>query len=332
MIKRIILLAAALLFLGINVAYAGYGVHQNVEQSDICPVCHEHTPVGDVWQSHEVIEYSFCTTCHGISAAGADTDVVSGIYDNPTNANGTYAASLNSGGFEKLGGVTGNATTSTHSVDGTIFPTFGSSTGIAIALTCTSCHDPDGSSNYRILKDLINGKNVANYVESNETNFAASLSQDPNVYSTYVPNYTTPNYKTPADLEKGIAGWCAACHDNYKSINFEIDPRTGRKHYYYIDASGKKRYHHAVNVAIGQNPTGNTITDLPLAKVSAGTADNDVGNLVMCLTCHRVHGTDTTMSDQAQVEPTRTAASSGPGRSVLLRMNNRGVCQNCHKK
>lgn len=330
MIKRIqgvVTIAAFLFILSGGVAYAGYGVHATVDGSDICPVCHEHSPVGDVFQSHETIEYDFCTTCHGISAAGADTDVVNGVYDNPSGQNGTFGSVLNSGGFEKIGGVLGNATTSTHSVDGSPQPIFGSSTGNTISLSCTSCHDPDGSSNYRILKDLVNGKNVANYVTSNETGFSDSLSEDPNVYQNYDPNYTAPNYKTPTESARGIGGWCASCHDNYKSSNVEIDAK-GKKHFYYIGADGKKRYHHAINAPIGNNPTGNTTTDLPLEKNSAATPDNDPGNYVMCLTCHRVHGTDSTMTDNAKVGPAQGSPASG--QSTLLRLNNRGVCQNCH--
>ncbi len=326
MTKRIFLLAAIVFLLTANAAYAGYGVHSSVDNSDICPVCHEHNPIGETWQSHETMEFQFCTTCHGISAAGADTDVVSGVYDNPSGLNGTFGAALNSGGFEQLNG---NAVTSTHSSDGTTYPIFGSSTGNSVALSCTSCHDPDGSSNYRILKDTVNGKNVANYVSSNETGFDDSLSEDPNVNDNYDPNYTQPAYKTPADSARGIAGWCASCHDNYKSDTFEIDAK-GKKHLYYIGTDGKKHYHHAINVPIGNNPTGNTSTDLPLAKNSAATADDDPGNYVMCLTCHRAHGTDSTMTDKAKVEPAQSSASSGPGQSTLLRMNNRGVCQNCH--
>lgn len=326
-------MVATLIFVfSASATYAGYGVHSTVENSDTCPVCHNHKPIGDTFQSHEAIEYNFCTTCHGVSASGADTDIVSGIYDNPQELNGTFQATLNSGGFEKLGGISGNTTTSTHSVDGSIVSIFGNSTSNSIALTCTSCHDPDGSSNYRILKDTVNGKNVANFVKSNETGFEDSLSQDPNVYKNYSPNYTTPNYKTPSNANEGIAGWCAACHDNYMKNTFDIDPRNGKKHYFYIDPQGKKRFRHAVNVAISANPTGNTNTDLPLAKTSASIANNNGANMVMCLTCHRVHGTNTSMTDRAQVEPTRSSASSGPGGSALLRMDNRGVCQNCHKK
>ncbi len=332
MIKRILMLTVTFLFFSVSIAYAGYGVHNTLENSDTCPVCHEHKPIGDAFQSHESIEYDFCTTCHGVSAAGADNDVVSGMYDNPENLNGSFGAPLNSGGFERIGGPTGKPTTSTHSVDGTVYPIFGNSASSTIALSCTSCHDPDGSANYRILRDVVNGKDVTGFVKSNEVGFDDSLSEDPEVYKNYVPNYTTPNYKSPDDPDKGIVGWCAACHDNYKSNLYETDPKTGRKHFYYTDSDGKRRYRHAVNVKIGQNPTGNTDTVLPLAKTSASVANTDANNLVICLTCHRVHGTDATMTERAQVEPTKSAASSGPGRSALLRLDNRGVCQNCHRK
>lgn len=342
MYKRLIILAAILaLFHFGQVAYAGFGVHQALSKnSDICTTCHRQHDVvlsqgadeANYVTSQQTSEYEFCSTCHGPEAAGADTDIVNGVYDNASSTYGTYGTTLNSGGFDKLGGVTGGSTTSTHSVDGTNYPIFGSSTGGSVALTCTSCHDPDGSSNYRMLKDEVNGKNVASYVESNEPGFEDSLSGHEQISGNYVPNYTSPNYKTPADLARGIAGWCAACHDNYKSETYEVDPKNSRKHYYYTDSEGKRRYRHAVNVPIGNNPSGNTVTDLPLAKASAGTSDSDSSNLVICLTCHRAHGTDATMTEAATVEPTKSTSSSGPGYSALLRFDNRGVCQNCHKR
>jgi len=308
--------------------------------SGSCVTCHrKHDTVlsqginaANYITSEQTSEYEYCSTCHGPDAAGADTDVINGVYDNSASTYGTFGKPLNSGGFEKVGGAGGEAMTSAHNVNGAeSYLIFGNSTNTSIVLTCTSCHDPDGgSNNYRLLKDTVNGKNVANFVRSNER--ATSTPAGPHGVLPYKPNYTSTLYKSPSDLAKGITGWCAACHDNYKSTSFDVDPENGRKIYYYMDLEGKKKYRHSVNIAVGQNPGGNTTTVLPLAKTSWRVADNDPANLVVCLTCHAAHGTSATMSDVAQVEPTKSAPSSAPGRSVLLRLDNRGVCQNCHEK
>lgn len=355
MYKRLFLLIAIIMVFGYpQASYANFGAHQDPGYgSNICTACH---------RNHEVIlsqsveeenfvtgqatnQYDICTTCHNPEGTGADTDVIYGVYRN--SAHGEENAALNGGGFEKVGGDDGDDNnnsenvTSTHSADGTHYPIFGNSTGNTIALTCTSCHDPDSSSNYRLLKDMVNGKDVSGFVGSNEPGFSPTTHEDfeaareGEIDLTYEPNYTTPNYKKSGDVRKGITGWCAACHDQYFSDSSEEhskDPDSGRRHYFYTDSEGKKRYRHAVNVRIGNNPTDTTETDLPLAKEGAGTSDNNPDNFVVCLTCHRAHGTNATMTDLAKVEPTKSASSSGPGQSALLRLPNRGVCQNCHKK
>ena len=338
MVKRIIIFAICISFIASSTAYAGFGVHKNIDpNSDICTGCHrQHMPVtqqglgvesafsATALATEETSEYEFCITCHGPDATGADTDIVYGVYKNVDNPYGTYGDPLNGGGFTKIGGLSGQDITSTHAVDGGTYEAFGESMGSSFEMTCSTCHDPDGSSNYRILKDTVNGKDVSGFVTSNETNFetgTTSMPKEPKGFDSYIPNYTDKNYKKPADVNQGMSGWCSSCHNQYMSAGNT-----------YTDSSGKTRFHHGVNVAMGENPSGGTSTDLPLAKDSAGTPDDSATNYVECLTCHAAHGSSVQMTDNARVEPTRSSPSSGPGYSALLRLDNRGVCQNCHKK
>lgn len=119
-----------------------------------CAGCHRaHTAVGTYLTRAETI-YGLCTTCHG---GVAQTDVVHGVQT------GGGGLPLNGGGFESYRGETA---TSSHTVEGLggssgIGTAWGSQdgngdSGVGVAnarLECTSCHNPHGSTNYRILND-----------------------------------------------------------------------------------------------------------------------------------------------------------------------------------
>ncbi|MEI6624665.1 MAG: cytochrome c3 family protein [Actinomycetes bacterium] len=98
----------------------------------------------------------------------------------------TFGAPLNGGGFTRMPdpyvwqGETGTANTvtfvassSSHHMD-VNGPLWGSGsyvaeTGGTTGMTCTDCHDPHGSSNYRLLKATVNGDTVGGYAADGTT-------------------------------------------------------------------------------------------------------------------------------------------------------------------
>jgi len=243
----------------------------------------------------------FCYACHGNNAPGAATNVQGGVLDTAilgdTEASVTEVGkTLNGGGFSTLNfgnalgttaqygtgadavnvDVSQRMATSQHDVDGTgtwgvgsvIWGSWGPGTangpGSSVDLNCTNCHDPHGSSNYRILNDSVQGRTVGGYVG----NFAADVDPDPDpwvisnelgypnglggadlgfrlhksywhydgppVAGDYMPDYTNAAYAWPVgglngQTGKGLSGWCTrACHDQYmtKTGNLE-NPQQG---------------------------------------------------------------------------------------------------------
>jgi len=168
-------------------------------------------------------------------------------------SNSTFGAPLNGGGFvsapktvpnDKSGVQTFAPVTSMHSLDLGLAtdPMWGAGNSIEAGknLSCSDCHDPHGSSNYRALKDTVNGVPVGGYVGADgevpnpvvwsaEENYPAEgwLKHDAGAaqMALYRPNYTTAEYKyngvAPSDdpfIPMGyrtISTWCAACHQQY---------------------------------------------------------------------------------------------------------------------
>ena len=148
---------------------------------DGCAGCHRlHAGKGATNLLVNASEEALCATCHE-AGAGATTDVFNGVGYNAVG--GSTNGALRGGGFNYALIGTGSATrsdivtsgrldktanmipvgasqvsTSAHAVGGTA-TMWGSgainasaNSGSTVALECTSCHDPHGNGNYRILR------------------------------------------------------------------------------------------------------------------------------------------------------------------------------------
>jgi hypothetical protein len=236
----------------------------------------------------------FCDACHGDTAPGASTNVASGVFDSGPSASSTgtvgavgattgsdggavrsmyktdsvFNAPLNGGGFTRMPdpyawqtstSISYLAATSAHKMD-VSGPLWGAGSspqlyGGTVGLTCTDCHDPHGTSNYRLLKAQVNGQTVGGYdsndvptafVFSNERGYpvptyvanpggGVQVGSLPNggwlkhedgaaQMALYRPNYTdttgTPILHTETlPQTKSMSVWCSACHTNYNQAN-----------------------------------------------------------------------------------------------------------------
>ncbi len=395
----VVLAVAFVVALTPGVAMANFSVHGGYTMdTDACAGCHRaHTAASSItWLKTDLTTgsallnstaseiYEFCYTCHDAVSLGADTNVETGIYEGTDY--GTQFADLNGGGFDS------GIFTAQHMYTGSSWFAYGGgitpdllgnlsdNSAPQIVMSCSSCHDVHGSSNYRLLKDVVAGRTVggynsaAPYTEQDPQPLPWVISAEPGYptmgwllhepgasqVSTYTPDYTTPMYaKAPGnDPEKGMGGWCAACHVNYMQFTGAVyttgvDPfddwgshvASETLGYDSLDGWGAAvRHRHPVNVPLtnylGARSLIITTNPLPLAHDdTADAATQDDTDWIDCLTCHVAHGSSAVMTGYADVadstDPQPDSGTGGippTGDNALLRLNNRGVCENCHNK
>lgn len=330
------------------IAMANFGPHGGFggsgSDTDACAGCHRsHTSTSEGLLFGVNTVNNQCLTCHGSGAPGAATNVEDGIFDSgPTNGMGSppsaegYAYTTDSEYGGALNGGSFRGSTSTHQIGGVNMPMWGSYGGDDRPakwpmLRCTDCHDPHGTSNYRMLKDVVNGVMVGGYdgddarpaVVSNELGYpVGGFDRGPEGKSqveSYFPCYTTPKYANGGPT-MSISRWCSACHTTYsrqadttRGVDngvWEADPYGGPVGAPGYTAVGDQpRHRHPVDtrvadgaVALPKQPRVDPglPLEMPVGTLEPGTGTvwSDQG-FMGCLTCHFAHASSATMSGWA---------------------------------
>jgi predicted CXXCH cytochrome family protein len=219
--------------------------------TEFCNACHGDTAPGAATNVQSGVFDSGPSGASGIAlGAASGTNPANGTY--PADGGSVavayqtasqFNAPLNGGGFDRMPSpyqwetnatVAYQQTTSAHNMESVgVLWGAGNASDQTLALDCTSCHDPHGTSNYRLLKANVNGVTVGGYesdgitpnafVFSNETGYPAAgwLKHGDGAAQmlAYRPNYTqtddTPILHKYADGSKSLSVWCAACHTQY---------------------------------------------------------------------------------------------------------------------
>ncbi len=321
-VTALVMLAAAGLW-GTSTALADNGPHVagNVITTDACAGCHRaHTARGAYLLKTD--ELSLCYTCHDGTQAATNVRggaMVAGPANQALKGGGFISAWLNTqdptyNGDGTVGGttigvrVTSQPVTSTHSVDGTAQTIWGNgalNSGVGFAtfsLACTSCHDPHGNGQYRLLrKTPVADSGVVGPVDRAPA--GVSVADIGTVGDNTSKAYTTGNYFNMFFGPTNISNWCTQCHSRYL-------------------ASG---------VSSGRSSSGDSIF---MYRHSA----NDEGASPTCEACHVSHGTNAAATGYAATVPWPNPTSAENSQTALLnnsrllKMDNRGMCQKCHKR
>jgi predicted CXXCH cytochrome family protein len=306
---------------------------------DGCAACHRvHRGINEFLLLNEV--ETLCLQCHDTGALGSDLDVMWGTNE------GTGGA-LRAGGFERARidtddpslptpGATpaailtigvlaapGELTQSSHSVDGSAQTIWGngaitgaSNPGLAgYDLSCGNCHDPHGNGNYRILRSIPSGSGAPTpgYAVPDNPPYPT-----PKLYTT--TNYFNMTFtgSTATDnILKDTSAWCSQCHTRYLAARRAALPADASR----VD-SGDPIFEFRHTSA----GWGNSSAATPVAS----------NNTRACITCHAVHGSNSTAGFYSGSVPNPDgvvpAATAQPSNNKLLKMNNRGMCQKCHNQ
>ncbi|MBI5283513.1 MAG: hypothetical protein HY874_00320 [Chloroflexi bacterium] len=324
-----------------------------------CAACHRaHTAVGpDLLKAADTT--SLCVSCHG--GAGANTDVIHGVRSGDQKR-------LNGGGFletlPNLGaqGASNDYTlaTSRHRIAGLPNSATGAAWGsdpnnatggVAGTLECTSCHNPHGSTNYRILRDASTTTTwtgdadllawVDNQVKSTIDDNVGGGVHDYAVDTTdadYANGFLPEKFTAGVDAGAptlGMNAFCSTCHKTYLTKAGSGDHlSTDSGYYVYPNAPGQARYRHAVMRSYTPADTvGGTGLPQPLRFASSVVdPNNPVYTGFNCTTCHLAHGTVSTSAGSEGVDYSVAPPAALAGDSALLFYSGRGVCQTCHQK
>jgi predicted CXXCH cytochrome family protein len=335
--KKLLFMAVVALALVLTmavVASANGGPHGGyTATTDACAGCHRaHTATNANLLMDTT--YNLCWSCHSNAGVGADTNVQDGYFlsTRSTSVEGQTLtadnAPLLAGGFANHG--VGNVVISQHEPAAGTLQAWGAGVagvrgvlsnlaGAPDPLTCASCHDPHGSTNYRIIPTTVNGVGVA----------VAQVDE----------GAATKDYDDENWSGVGMNDFCAACHSAYHVTQADAGSiAAGAK----IAAQyGNDTSTWAHRVGMLWNESGKSGISNP---ETAGFDDDGAGpnppvylplsdnTTVICTTCHLPHGSSATMTAGGPADGAGVPGETSATENALLRLDNRGVCEVCHQK
>lgn len=310
------------------------GCHVMHNSEDGQPVSPER-PSGNEWLLIEGSPSDVCLTCHATSFGSLLSE--SPLSPAPTKGGGNFVFlkedNLNDGPDGATRRIPGDA--AGHNLRA---PGYGLATDATLTrapggsypssqMACTSCHDPHGNSNFRMLFG-VGPVQQGNYVFTRPAPLAVGLDVA-GVGAEGNGNHT-------AYLGR-MSEWCANCHGE-----FHDDSNSPFRHRFGKNLGGGiadvyNRYNGTANPT-GGSPATAYLAQVPFEDATAtvsGTAGPSSGSRVMCLTCHRAHASSAPKAGRWDFNVTLLSqdgvkSGSYPLPNPYADPNQRQLCEKCH--
>lgn len=198
-------------------------------------------------------------------------------------------------------------------------------------LECTSCHDPHGNRNFRMLHG-------AGPIQGGEFTFFYPAPEAVGI------DCCSPSSREAVDnhtaYRSGMSQWCANCHGNYLDENGHVDFEHPTDDFLETrEINQYNRYNGA------SSPGGGTAASAYIPEVAfedpAMTVGSTAGPLstsrIMCLTCHRAHGSSAREGGRwdfyvNDISQDGLVSGSYPLPSPYSGGNQSQLCRKCHNQ
>lgn len=200
----------------------------------------------------------------------------------------------------------------------------------ASALGCSSCHDPHGNTNFRMLYGQ--GRTVQDGLFT-FTNVAPDAAGGPSLF--FGGGESNGNHTA---YKSGMSGWCGNCHGDFHANNTKLIHKSGMNLGGTI-ATAYNLYNGTVD-QLGGNQLTAYLADVPFEDASAATnstAGPTATSKVMCLTCHRAHASSAPNAGRWDFSVTLLDEDGDESGSYAIpnpygNPNQRSLCNKCHVK
>jgi hypothetical protein len=318
-----------------GVAYCG-GCH-TMHNSQNGELVDADSPNGNPWLLKDATPSDVCLNCHATSYGGVFADPAGGSFREQGGGNFWYLLedNLNDGHAGATHPISGDA--AGHNLnapghglgpDGTLTTAPGGTFGAA-TLGCSSCHDPHGNTNFRLLYGAGQAIQATTFTFANAAPDAAGM---PSLHSGNESNALHTAYKS------GMSAWCANCHGDFHDNSTKLIHPSGEALGGTIAAT-----YNAYNGT--EDQTGGVQATAYLAAVAfedpantpTGTGGPLATSQISCITCHRAHATSAPDAGRwdfnvTLLEEDGVESGSDPIADPYNSPNQRSLCNKCHNK
>ncbi len=200
----------------------------------------------------------------------------------------------------------------------------------ASQLGCSSCHDPHGNTNFRLLYGA--GQVVQDGLAT-FANAAPTAAGGPSLF--FGAGESNASHTA---YQAGMSDWCGNCHGDFHNNNTKLIHESGTT--LGGSVAGNYNLYNGTHDQTGGAQATAYLASVPFedaANTANGTAGPSASSTVMCLTCHRAHATSAPNAGRWDFSVTLLDEDGLESGSYAIpnpyaNPNQRSLCNKCHVK